>query len=141
MNLFAKKLYSNLIKNKSCAASKKLVQWYSSNKRIPNHKRTPQTDSAANHLTTHTCKGVSTHQKETAWHCGGYGGSAPPVPIPNTAVKASSADGTAACSVGRVGRRRNAKPFFSIPPPPKTLPSRHCPTTPQLSWLLLQVFV
>src|SRR4029450_8574493 len=37
---------------------------------------------------------------------GGNGGGATPVPIPNTAVKPSSADGTAWSPCGRVGRRR-----------------------------------
>src|SRR5215475_2948153 len=37
---------------------------------------------------------------------GGDGGGETPVPIPNTAVKPSSADGTAWSPCGRVGRRR-----------------------------------
>src|SRR5262249_30804239 len=37
---------------------------------------------------------------------GGDGGGDTPVPIPNTAVKPSSADGTAWSPCGRVGRRR-----------------------------------
>src|SRR6185295_13795707 len=37
---------------------------------------------------------------------GGDGGGETPVPIPNTAVKPSSADGTARSPCGRVGRRR-----------------------------------
>ena len=37
---------------------------------------------------------------------GGYGGGVTPVPIPNTAVKPSSADGTTGSPSGRVGRRR-----------------------------------
>ena len=37
---------------------------------------------------------------------GGYGGGATPVSMSNTAVKSSSADGTARESRGRVGRRR-----------------------------------
>src|SRR6267143_806631 len=38
---------------------------------------------------------------------GGYIGGVPPVPIPNTAVKPSRADGTARFPCGRVGRCRN----------------------------------
>ena len=34
------------------------------------------------------------------------GGGAPPVPIPNTVVKSSSADGTSWSPAGRVGHRR-----------------------------------
>ena len=37
---------------------------------------------------------------------GGNGGGVTPVPIPNTEVKPSSADGTAGSLSGRVGRRR-----------------------------------
>src|SRR2546426_11681969 len=37
---------------------------------------------------------------------GGDSGGETPVPIPNTAVKPSSADGTARSPCGRVGRRR-----------------------------------
>jgi hypothetical protein len=37
---------------------------------------------------------------------GGYGGGDIPVPIPNTAVKPTSADGTWGFLPGRVGRRR-----------------------------------
>src|SRR2546426_12823017 len=37
---------------------------------------------------------------------GGNGGGVTPVPIPNTAVKPSSADGTTWSPRGRVGRRR-----------------------------------
>src|SRR6184192_1659875 len=37
---------------------------------------------------------------------GGESGGETPVPIPNTAVKPSSADGTARSPCGRVGRRR-----------------------------------
>src|SRR5262249_8271630 len=37
---------------------------------------------------------------------GGNGGGETPVPIPNTAVKPSCADGTARSPCGRVGRRR-----------------------------------
>src|SRR5207245_5064914 len=43
---------------------------------------------------------------------GGYIGGVPPVPIPNTAVKPSRADGTARFPCGRVGRCRN----FSLTP-------------------------
>jgi hypothetical protein len=53
----------------------------------------------------------------TGWHpmqsprfSGGYIGGAPPVPIPNTAVKPSRADGTARFPCGRVGRCRNFSP-------------------------------
>src|SRR6267143_480134 len=49
---------------------------------------------------------------------GGYIGGVPPVPIPNTAVKPSRADGTARFPCGRVGRCRN---FFPDAPP------RECP--------------
>src|SRR6267143_950588 len=45
---------------------------------------------------------------------GGYIGGVPPVPIPNTAVKPSRADGTARFPCGRVGRCRN---FFPDAPP------------------------
>src|SRR6266478_10004149 len=45
---------------------------------------------------------------------GGYIGGDPPVPIPNTAVKPSRADGTARFPCGRVGRCRN---FFPDAPP------------------------
>ena len=38
---------------------------------------------------------------------GGYGGGDIPVPIPNTAVKPTSADGTWGSPPGRVGRRRD----------------------------------
>jgi hypothetical protein len=38
---------------------------------------------------------------------GGYGGGDIPVPIPNTAVKPTSADGTWGFPPGRVGRRRD----------------------------------
>ena len=38
---------------------------------------------------------------------GGYGGGDIPVPIPNTAVKPTSADGTWGFLPGRVGRRRD----------------------------------
>src|ERR1019366_7394573 len=38
---------------------------------------------------------------------GGYGGGDIPVPIPNTAVKPTSADGTWGFPSGRVGRRRD----------------------------------
>src|SRR5438445_6867997 len=38
---------------------------------------------------------------------GGYIGGVPPVPIPNTEVKPSRADGTARFPCGRVGRCRN----------------------------------
>src|SRR5205085_2705961 len=41
---------------------------------------------------------------------GGYIGGAPPVPIPNTEVKPSRADGTARFPCGRVGRCRNFSP-------------------------------
>jgi hypothetical protein len=37
---------------------------------------------------------------------GGFGGGDTPVPIPNTAVKPTSADGTWGSPPGRVGRRR-----------------------------------
>ncbi len=37
---------------------------------------------------------------------GGDSGGATPVPIPNTVVKPSSADGTIGSPYGRVGRRR-----------------------------------
>ncbi len=37
---------------------------------------------------------------------GGFGGGVTPVPIPNTAVKPTSADGTWGFPPGRVGRRR-----------------------------------
>ena len=37
---------------------------------------------------------------------GGYGGGDIPVPIPNTAVKPTCADGTWGSPPGRVGRRR-----------------------------------
>ena len=40
---------------------------------------------------------------------GGYGGGDIPVPIPNTAVKPTSADGTWGFLPGRVGRRRDLK--------------------------------
>src|SRR4029453_285517 len=43
---------------------------------------------------------------EHASPSGGDGGGDTPVPIPNTAVKPSSADGTAWSPCGRVGRRR-----------------------------------
>ncbi len=43
---------------------------------------------------------------------GGYGGGDIPVPIPNTAVKPTSADGTWGSPPGRVGRRRD---FFERP--------------------------
>src|SRR5437016_13059600 len=46
---------------------------------------------------------------------GGDGGGETPVPIPNTAVKPSSADGTARSPCGRVGRRR----IFSNGPEPR----------------------
>jgi len=54
---------------------------------------------------------------------GGYSGGDTPVPIPNTEVKPSSADGTAEFLGGRVGRRRillergahlSGLPFFLI---------------------------
>ena len=41
---------------------------------------------------------------------GGYIGGVPPVPIPNTEVKPSRADGTARSPCGRVGRCRNFSP-------------------------------
>src|SRR5712672_4549035 len=41
---------------------------------------------------------------------GGYIGGVPPVPIPNTEVKPSRADGTARFACGRVGRCRNFSP-------------------------------
>src|SRR5438128_11069494 len=41
---------------------------------------------------------------------GGYIGGVLPVPIPNTAVKPSRADGTARPACGRVGRCRNFSP-------------------------------
>ena len=40
-------------------------------------------------------------------HFGDYGGSVPPVPIPNTEVKPPCAYGTAGLPGGRVGRCRN----------------------------------
>ena len=43
---------------------------------------------------------------------GGYGGGDIPVPIPNTEVKPTSADGTWGSPPGRVGRRRD---FFERP--------------------------
>src|SRR6476660_8029831 len=46
---------------------------------------------------------------------GGDSGGETPVPIPNTAVKPSSADGTARSPCGRVGRRR----IFSNGPEPR----------------------
>src|SRR5258706_463687 len=52
---------------------------------------------------------------------GGYIGGVPPVPIPNTEVKPSRADGTARFPCGRVGRCRN----FSQNAPPSEL---HAPT-------------
>src|SRR5205823_10512252 len=45
---------------------------------------------------------------------GGYIGAVPPVPIPNTEVKPSRADGTAWFPCGRVGRCRN---FIKDAPP------------------------
>ena len=45
---------------------------------------------------------------------GGYIGGVPPVPIPNTEVKPSRADGTARFPCGRVGRCRN---FYQNAPP------------------------
>src|SRR5690349_874357 len=45
---------------------------------------------------------------------GGYIGGVPPVPIPNTEVKPSRADGTARFPCGRVGRCRN---FLHDAPP------------------------
>src|ERR1700737_4469720 len=53
---------------------------------------------------------------------GGYIGGVPPVPIPNTEVKPSRADGTARFPCGRVGRCRNIFPRAS--PPPFTGPRR-----------------
>src|SRR5262249_39566302 len=60
---------------------------------------------------------------------GGDGGGETPVPIPNTAVKPSSADGTAWSPCGRVGRRRiirwglgshaRAGPLFLSAPQPQ----------------------
>ena len=47
---------------------------------------------------------------------GGYGGGETPVPIPNTEVKPSSADGTSHLLCGRVGRCRD---FFYRPNPLK----------------------
>src|SRR5712672_2996715 len=52
---------------------------------------------------------------------GGYIGGVPPVPIPNTEVKPSRADGTARFPCGRVGRCRN----FSLNAPPS---ERNAPT-------------
>src|SRR5438309_10001571 len=59
--------------------------------------------------------------QRTGWHptespqlSGGFIGGVPPVPIPNTAVKPSRADGTARFPCGRVGRCRN---FFPDAPP------------------------
>src|SRR5713101_266787 len=46
---------------------------------------------------------------------GGYIGGALPVPIPNTEVKPSRADGTARFACGRVGRCRNSSQ--DAPPP------------------------
>ena len=40
---------------------------------------------------------------------GDYSGGETPVPIPNTEVKPSSADGTSHVLSGRVGRRRDLK--------------------------------
>src|SRR5262245_48741978 len=63
---------------------------------------------------------------------GGNGGGATPVPIPNTAVKPSSADGTAWSPCGRVGRRRiilaEPGPFttgqaLAVSGPPATTPT------------------
>src|ERR1700737_1349429 len=53
---------------------------------------------------------------------GGYIGGVPPVPIPNTEVKPSRADGTARFPCGRVGRCRNI--FPRAPPPPFIGPRR-----------------
>src|SRR5260221_13012655 len=51
---------------------------------------------------------------------GGYIGGVPPVPIPNTEVKPSRADGTARFPCGRVGRCRN----FSQNAPPSAVTGR-----------------
>src|SRR5438045_4388886 len=48
---------------------------------------------------------------------GGYIGGGPPVPIPNTEVKPSRADGTARPACGRVGRCRNFSPRRPAAPP------------------------
>src|SRR5262249_14239309 len=63
---------------------------------------------------------------------GGYGGGAPPVPIPNTAVKPSSADGTASSRRGRVGRCRilAGGPMTNVVGPPCFLRGTH-PATAQ----------
>ncbi len=47
---------------------------------------------------------------------GGYSGGETPVPIPNTEVKPSSADGTSHVLCGRVGRCRDFKtnPTFQL---------------------------
>src|SRR4051812_48884840 len=50
---------------------------------------------------------------------GGFIGGAPPVPIPNTEVKPSRADGTARFPCGRVGRCRNI-----IETPRRPIPGR-----------------
>jgi hypothetical protein len=47
---------------------------------------------------------------------GGYIGGVPPVPIPNTEVKPSRADGTAWFPCGRVGRCRNFIRSTDAPP-------------------------
>src|SRR5207245_5908792 len=48
---------------------------------------------------------------------GGYIGGVLPVPIPNTEVKPSRADGTARPACGRVGRCRNFSPRRPAAPP------------------------
>src|SRR5207245_5971681 len=54
------------------------------------------------------------HRARGAEVSGGYIGGVPPVPIPNTEVKPSRADGTARFPCGRVGRCRN---FIKDAPP------------------------
>src|SRR5205814_7402384 len=58
------------------------------------------------------CRRRTTRACAYARFSGGYIGGVPPVPIPNTAVKPSRADGTARFPCGRVGRCRN----FSLTP-------------------------
>ena len=55
---------------------------------------------------------------------GGYSGGETPVPIPNTEVKPSSADGTSHVLCGRVGRRRD---FINEPDPSKEGPGFFIP--------------
>jgi hypothetical protein len=74
----------------------------------------PPADTSLAHMQSFRWLHRSPVAPRTGWHpmqsprfSGGYIGGVPPVPIPNTAVKPSRADGTARFPCGRVGRCRN----------------------------------